>query len=88
MGRYEQAAHAEEQKQKLLQAMETYLLEHKYPPTFRELSEMTGIKSTSSIQYYFDQLILEGRIESDVPERSNKARAFRVTGYDFIKTKK
>ena len=60
-----------------------YIEEHGYPPTNREICQMTGLKSTSSVSHYLSVLFAEGRLETDAPECA--PRAIRVPGYKFVK---
>ena len=50
-------------KAKILQAIKQYTADHGYPPTTRELLEMTGLKSTQSIHRYLHQLRDDGLID-------------------------
>ena len=50
---------------------------------FQERGEMTGLKSTSSVQHHMEILFEEGKIETDA--RYKAQRAIRVPGYKFVK---
>jgi len=67
---------------KLYDAIIQYIEEHGYPPTIRELGDITGFKSTSSVQLYLNKLMECGKLETDAP---SSPRAIRVPGYKFVK---
>lgn len=73
----------EKVREDILQAIIGYIEEHGYPPTFREIGEMTGLKSTSSVQHHMEILLEEGKIETDAG--FNTPRAIRIPGYKFVK---
>ena len=73
----------EEVREKMLQSIIGYMEKHGYSPSFREIREMTGIKSTSTIQTHMEKLLKEGKIETDAG--FNTPRAIRVPGYKFTK---
>ena len=54
-----------ERHQKILDFLQVYQRENKYPPSIREIGEKTGISSTSVVNYYLDQLEKMGKIERD-----------------------
>ena len=70
-------------KEKVLNAVISYIAEHQYPPSERELCDITGFKSTSSINGYITKLLEEGKLETDCGIGSS--RALRVPGYKFVK---
>lgn len=53
-----------------------------YPPTVREIGELVGLKSTSSVKRHLDQMIIKGILETD---HECSPRAIRVPGYRFVK---
>ena len=61
----------------VLMAIKTYMKEHGYAPTVREVGQMVGLNSPSSVKYYFDNLYAQGYIETDLDMSS--PRAFRLT---------
>ena len=73
----------EKVREDILQAIIGYIKEHGYPPSFREIGEMTGLKSTSSVQHHLEVLREEGKIETDAG--FNAPRAIRIPGYKFVK---
>lgn len=70
-------------REDMLQAIIGYIEEHGYPPSFREIGEMTGLRSTSSVQHHMEILLEEGKIETDAG--FNTPRAIRIPGYKFVK---
>jgi len=51
--------------QKILEFLQEYQQENRYPPSIREIGEKTGISSTSVVNYYLDQLEKGGFIQRD-----------------------
>lgn len=47
----------------IYEAIIAYFKENGYSPTYRELCEMTGCKSTRTIRLHLNRLIEEGRIQ-------------------------
>ena len=70
-------------RERILAAIISYIEQHGYPPTVREISDMVGLKSTSSTQSHLIRMKADGMIETDAPEFST--RAIRVPGYKFVK---
>lgn len=54
-----------ERHQKILDFLQEYQKENRYPPSICEIGEKTGISSTSVVNYYLDQLEKMGLIERD-----------------------
>ena len=54
----------------------SYILEHKSPPSVREIADGMGLKSTSSAQHYLDIMIEAGILETDTKPR--QPRALRI----------
>lgn len=61
----------------------SYIEEHGYAPTVREICEMTNLKSTSSVQNYLCKMFEEGELETDA--KIGSSRAIRVPGYKYVK---
>lgn len=57
-----------------LKILGKYIKEHKYSPTIRELCELTGLKSTSTVKGYIDRLIEKGILERE----DDKPRTLRI----------
>lgn len=75
--------HGEKTRERILAAIISYIEKHGYPPTVREISDIVGLKSTSSTQSHLKRMLIKGMIETDAPESS--PRAIRVPGYKFTK---
>lgn len=56
-----------------------YMEDHQYSPSIRELCEMTGLSSTSTVYQHLTSLAKEGRIKFD------GVRCIAVRGYRFGK---
>ena len=54
-----------ENDKKVYKAIVDYIKSHQYPPTVRELCELTGIASTSTIHKRLKSLVEKGYIEFD-----------------------
>lgn len=54
-----------ERHQRILEFLQEYQRENRYPPSIREIGVKTGISSTSVVNYYLDQLEKRGLIERD-----------------------
>ena len=63
-----------EKESKLFDAIVKYIDENGYSPSVRELSEIVGFKSTSTVHRYLSKLEEKGYIE----RRENSPRALRV----------
>ena len=70
-------------RKNILQCIISYIEEHGYSPSFRELCEITGINSTSSMKYQIDKMLENGMLETDCG--IGMSRALRVPGYKFVK---
>lgn len=70
-------------KEKILTAITTYIQQHGYPPTVREIGEAVALKSTSSVHDYLQRMDTENMIEL-----GNGPRAIRVPGWRFERIKK
>lgn len=77
------AEHGKKVRERILESIISYIETHGYPPTVREISDMVGLKSTSSTQSHLKRMAIEGMIETDAPDSS--PRAIRVPGYKFMK---
>lgn len=66
----------------VLNQIVAYIKEHGYAPTIRELCVLTGLKSTSSVHSHVQNLIKEGKLETD--HDFSNPRAIRVPGCKFV----
>lgn len=55
----------EQSRDKILKAIAEYFEVHKYAPSVRELCDMTGLSSTSTVSMHLTKLQIEGLIETD-----------------------
>ncbi len=70
-------------REAILNSIIQYITEHGYPPTVREIGQLVGLKSTSSVHGHLQQMLEQGMIETDAEFGSN--RAIRVPNYKFVK---
>ncbi len=75
--------HGETVREKILQAIISYINQHGYSPSVREIGDMVGLKSTSSVQAHLTRMFTDGMIESDAG--LGFPRVIRVPGYKFVK---
>lgn len=75
--------HGEKVRQQILEYIISYISEHGYPPTVREIGEGVGLKSTSSVRSHLLRMLNEGILETDADPGT--PRAIRVPGYEFQK---
>lgn len=59
-----------------------YIEKYGYPPTVRDIGDMTGLKSTSSVKNHLDRMVKAGLLETD---HECSPRAIRVPGYRFVR---
>jgi len=75
--------HGKKKRQEIVEAIKTYIDEHQYAPTIREIGDMVCLKSTSSVQAHIEKLLDEGLIETD--GNFGSPRAIRIPGYSLKK---
>ena len=73
----------DESRNKILNIIIEYFEQHGYAPSIRELCEITGLKSTSTIHNHIKVMLECGMLETD--SEWGTPRAIRVPGYKFIK---
>lgn len=73
-------------REEILNVIITYISEHGYSPTIREIGEMTGLKSTSTVHSHLNKMLEKGMIETDAGIGSS--RAIRIPNYVFVKKAK
>lgn len=61
----------------ILKAIKDYIKIHGYPPTCREICDMAGIRSTSTIHNQIQRMFADGTLETDNP---GMPRAIRIPG--------
>ena len=69
-------------KQMILDAVILFFENHGYSPTIREICDMTGLTSTSSVHYHISRLVAEGKLNIGDYKSS---RTITVPGYKFMK---
>lgn len=69
-------------REKILAYVVSYIQDHGYPPTRREIGEAVGLKFPSSVQSHIRRMIGEGTLETD---DEDSPRAIRVPGWRFVK---
>ena len=65
-----------ERQQKILEFLQEFISENRFPPTIREIGEDVGISSTSVVKYNLDALEKKGHIERD----NDISRGIRLLG--------
>lgn len=64
-------------RNQILKAIKDYIRSHGYPPTCREICDMTGIRSTSTVHNQLRRMFADGTLETDNP---GTPRAIRIPG--------
>ena len=72
-----------EMRAKIKQAIISYMEKHGYAPTIREIGDMVGLSSTSSVHNHLIRMIATGELETD--DEIGSPRAIRVPGYKIVK---
>ena len=72
-----------EMRAKIKQAIISYMEKHGYAPTIREIGDMVGLSSTSSVHNHLIRMIDNGELETD--DKVGSPRAIRVPGYKLMK---
>lgn len=70
-------------KEEILGFIITYIQEHGYSPSYKEIGEGVGLKSMSSVYSHVNKMLQTGMLETDAGESA--PRALRVPGYKFVK---
>ena len=73
--------HGQTVRENMLSCIISHIEIKGYAPTVRELCEMTGLKSTSTVHSHLARMNDLGMIEIEM----DKPRAIRVPGYKFVK---
>lgn len=63
-----------DREKQILETIETYIKENGYGPSIREICDIVGLKSTSTVHTHLKKLELKGYIE----RKENFPRALRV----------
>lgn len=83
MNRTEPIEQGQEMRRRIKEEIINYFSVHGYAPSFREIRESVGLKSTASIQHHINRMLDDGELETDA--RPGTPRAIRVPGYIFRK---
>lgn len=70
-----------ETRQRILSSIIKFITENGYSPSIREIAEMSGIKSTSTIHHHLIILDDMGLIKVN----EFQTRSIKVIGYKFVK---
>lgn len=65
-------------KEEIYNYIKTYIAEHGYAPSYREIGTAVGLKSTSSVFSHMQNLFAEGILRTEAEEGT--PRAFRIAG--------
>lgn len=60
----------------VLEALRSYVTENGYCPSVRELGDLVGLSSSSSVQHHLRALVESGKIQRD----RSRPRAIRLIG--------
>ena len=63
-------------KEEIYNYIKTYIAEHGYAPSYREIGHAARLKSTSSVYAYMQDLFAEGILKTEAEEGT--PRAFRI----------
>lgn len=74
----------EETKKRVYDCVADFLLSNGYSPSIREICELTGLQSTSTIKGYLDDLVVEGLISM----RNDSPRTIVVKGIRYVDERK
>lgn len=72
-----------ELRKRIMQTITSYMQEHGYPPTLKEIGEAVR-RGNPSIHRHFKLMLAEGIVETD-SEYALSPRAIRVPGYKYVK---
>lgn len=81
MAEVDNKIHGQQVRERIKNEIVKYFIAHGYAPTFREIGESVGLKSSSSVQCHINKMLEEGTLETDAP--LGTPRAIRVPDYSF-----
>jgi SOS-response transcriptional repressor LexA len=70
-------------REQIIEAINSYINLHQYPPTIREVCEMVGLKSPASVYRHVEILKEQGVLESDGGKQNKRALRVRRRTEDF-----
>lgn len=71
-------------RKQMYDAIVSYTQEHLYPPSVREIADMVGLKSSSTVHGHLQRLADAGLIEID----QYQPRCIKLVGYQLVKVDK
>lgn len=75
----------EQVREEILTSIIEYIKQYGYPPSVREIGDLAGLKSPSSVKNHLDRMIRAGILETS---HESSPRAIRIPGYRFIREEK
>ena len=72
-----------ETRRLMMEKIIEYFQDHGYAPSVREIGDMSGLSSSSSVYANLAILTRQGKLQTDAP--AGTPRAFRAAGYRFMK---
>lgn len=77
----------QERRKEILQFIEKYIEDHNYPPSVREITVASSLKSSATTFHHLQKMKEEGIIESDTSDGDAKSssRAIRIPGWKMKK---
>ena len=75
--------HGDEVRERILKSIISYIEEHGYSPSYKEIGEMVGLKSKNTVYNHIQRMFETGMLETDADFGS--ARAIRIPNYKFVK---
>ncbi len=73
--------HQEEVRKGVYDFLVDFITENGYAPSVKEISDGTGIKSTSTVHYHLEMLDKVGKIKV----KPHTSRGIKLIGYEFRK---
>lgn len=73
------AGTGEQTRDRIFQAILDYMFANNYPPSTRDIMELTGIKSTSTVNWHLDIMQKQGRID----QKLSQPRTITVPGISY-----
>lgn len=67
-------------RQKVYEAIKQFIKEHRYSPSVRDLCELSGLNSNSSIHAHMESLRADGLIDYN----DNEARTITVSCFEIV----
>jgi len=74
--------HGEEVRQRILEVIITYMMRNDFPPSTREIGELVGLKSTSTVNHHLNVMCEQGMIDYC----EGQPRTIRVPGIRYTRS--